>query len=911
MTMLPIYVYGSGDLFREYFNAVVTTFGTSGYQSLIRITISVSIAMVGISIVYKRDLMSIFRWFGLYYLTMYVLFIPKVSVEIIDQVNQGHVYTVDNVPWGLGVLASYSSTIGAELTQIVEQNFSMPDDLHYGSSGMLMASQMVMQASQFQITDPTFDKNMQGFVNECVFYDLLLNKYTLDDLTTAPDIWAFVSDKASPARAFVYNNQVTTCRDGASSLSQDWNTVINDGLSSYGARIFAASGSNAKTQLMKYLPLSYNYLTGISSSASQIMQQNLMANAIENGVVGMGASVNAPAALQSYAVARANDQKRLTNQTLGDMAAYWLPLMKNAFEAVLYGCFVFVLLLVMLPNGVMFLRNYLYSLLWLQMWAPMYAIINLMCSYYAKTESLAVTGNSTSMTLKTMTGLLQVNQDLAGIAGYMAVTCPILITGLLFGMHKSFAQIASYVGGSLQSLGGAAAAEAATGNISLGNSNLNNASAFNTSANHFETSARINSGSFSYQMAGGATMTVTPNGTQVLDSKGSISSLGTSVNIADSVRATASQQAEAAYSNALSKASSYADSMSAGLRSMSDLSHHMGNSQSSGDASVYSTSAGATDAVNNVHQLTDRFAKEHNISYDQANRFLQAGYISGQLSGKISSDQSFEGKLLEKITGSSVGASGEIGIRAETNHQSGTEMRHLFNEAKSFAQDSGYSHNVDTAVRAMQEHSFRAGSESGQRLMDSMGSSLDQASSARQEMSSSLQQSESYRRTATLAEENSVSMNSNASQPFAEWMANQPGTNGSGHMGMSHAADIMAHQPELAQSYANRFSQEYASQVASGWNQGLPSSAGSVASGANNASVPSSSQVQSDYASFNQEVRDKGASERLNKSIDTSAVQQTRQFMKTTQSQVSDGSAHIASQASPIQSEATEQTKNS
>ena len=910
MTMMPIYVYGSGDIFREYFNAVVTTFGTSGYQSLVRLTLTVSLVLALINIIQKRSLMAIPRWFALYYLAMYVLFMPKVSVEIIDQVNQGHVYTVDNVPWGLGVIASYTSTIGAELTSIVEQNFSMPDDLRYGSSGMLMASQLVIESTQFQITDPEFNKGMQGFVSQCVFYDLLLNKYTIEDLMTAPDIWAFVSGYASPARAFVYDGSVMTCRDGAQKLNQDWNSVIDAGLSSYGARIFASS-KNAKAQLVKYLPMSYSYLTGLSESASQLMQQNLMASAIQNGVVGMGAAVNAPAALESYAVTRANDQKRMTNKTLGDMAAHWLPIMKNAFEAVLYGCFVFVLLLVLLPTGTTILKNYIYSLLWLQMWAPMYAIINLMCSYYAKVESTAVTGSSASLTLKTMTGLMQVNQDLAGVAGYMAVTAPILITGLIFGMHKSFAQISSYVGGSLQSLGGSAAAEASTGNISLGNSSFNNSNAFNTSANHFDASGRANSGSFSYQLPGGSSMTITPDGSKVMDNKGAISSLGTSVNLADSVRAAASQQAEVSYSNALSKASSYADSMSAGLRTMSDISNHMGNSQSNGDASTYSTSASATDAINNVHQLTERFAKEHNLSYDQADRTLNAAYISGNVSGRISSDASFEGKILEKITGSSVGASAETGLRREINHQSGSDMRQLLSEAKSFSADNGYSHNMDIAVRASQEHSFRSGSESGQRMVDSMGSSFDHASSERQDISSNLQKSESFRQTASLAQENSVSMNSNASQVFLEWIANQPGTNGSGHMGMRAAEHIMSHEPELSQMYANQFSEGYANKVASGWNHGMPDSASAITGGAstNNSSVPS--HVQSDYSSFDRDVKNKGATEGLStaKSVDNSAVNQAGEFMKSTQSTVSNTKADIASQGAPLQSEAVDKTK--
>ena len=91
-------------------------------------------------------------------------------------------YAVDNVPLGLAWLANVTTAIGDGLTQLMEQNFSLPDDLRYGQTGMVMASNLVTAASTFQVTDPDFEHNLQGFIHQCVFYDLLLHKYSFTSI---------------------------------------------------------------------------------------------------------------------------------------------------------------------------------------------------------------------------------------------------------------------------------------------------------------------------------------------------------------------------------------------------------------------------------------------------------------------------------------------------------------------------------------------------------------------------------------------------------------------------------------------------------------------------------------------------------------------------------------------------------
>ncbi|HVV69615.1 MAG TPA: conjugal transfer protein TraG N-terminal domain-containing protein [Gammaproteobacteria bacterium] len=785
-----VVTYGNGDILREVFNAIAATMNSdSVYSTLIHLAIGLAGVWTMLDLIHKRNLTVLVRWFALYYLAFYVVFFPKATVNIIDRVAQGKVYTVDNVPLGLAALASYTSVIGDSLTQLTEQNFSLPDDLRYGQTGMVMASSLVTAASTFQITDPVFENNLQDFINQCVFYDLLLNKYSAQDLLTTSNIWQFVTQNASPARAFMYNNTVVTCKDGVASLAHDWQTAIEQAEERYGARLFP-NQANAKTQLLQYLPISYNFLTNLSEDASSLMQQNMMANALQNGILGWGARSKAPAALESYAFNKSQQQNRIGNRTIGDMAAYWLPLLKNIFEGILYGSFVFVFVMLLFPFGLVVLRNYAYSLLWVQLWAPLYAIINLFVNFYAQYHSLGATilsGGSNALTLSTLSGLAQVNADMSGLAGYLSLSVPLLVTGIVAGMHRVLAHAAQYVGGSLQSSSTSSAGEAASGNFSLANTHFSTHQAHNTSANHFDTTARTFSGMITSQMPGGSTLSMAADGSAIMNNQSAISNLGTTIKLASSIRATAMQQADSSYSAALSHQQAYSDAMSEAERGVLELSLQQGISQSHGQSFVTSNSASATQALSQVVQQSNRVTDGKSNS-DTASR----GHTT-TIGAQASVGAGLPGVSPVQA---SISASGGIseswaGTHAEQkSHSTSQELSH----------NASYSQNVDNVMRAVSEGSYRASTEQGERLLHNISLSLERAHQEQVSANSQFQQAQTYREVASVAEENMTTIDSNATQEFMGQLQ---------HSGQSMRAieQTMVNHPQQAQAMADQFVQ--------------------------------------------------------------------------------------------------------
>src|SRR6202012_2809932 len=213
----------------------------------------------------------------------------------------------------------------------------------------------------------------------------------------------------------------------------------------FGRKIF---GKNAlidpRAELLKHLPLAYGFLTNSAQAAENIIKQNIMIHAVVDGIEQKSVALgNTP----NFAARRAYLQQRSTYETLGAMAAETLPTMKAVLESIAYGAFIFVIPLALLPFGYRFLFAWGQVLLWLQMWAPLYAILNYIMTLAARSKTLSVLSmsNDAGVTLATSVGVANVNADIAAMAGYLAMSIPFLSIALVKGVG-SFVHLASHLG---------------------------------------------------------------------------------------------------------------------------------------------------------------------------------------------------------------------------------------------------------------------------------------------------------------------------------------------------------------------------------------------------------------------------------------------------------------------------------
>ncbi len=638
MPTWEIYTYGNGEFLSLIFNAVVALMGDGNFVTLMRLAGIFGLFWVMTKAALYRGPVewSYLIWFVLIY---GVLFVPKVNVAIVDRLDADNTRVVANVPYGLGVFAGITAKIGDWFTRNTEAVMSLPDDLKYHKNGVVFGATLVEAASQYEITDARVAANMSEFMRQCVFYDVLFGRYSWTDLLEAEDTWTFIETNTAPnSRAFSYQytdgtRDIFACQNGAQTvLKSDWQAEENRAASLYGKRSNPSmTMADAKAKLLADLPVSYDYLAGISRSGGDIIRANMMANAFRRGFGTAAAAADAGAAAQDFALAQAEAQQRSVYAVMGKLAAKFLPLLKNVYEGLLYGMFPFLFLVFMLPIGVKVFLVYLKNIVWLQLWAPLYAILNLLMMLHAKAASTAAAAQigGQALSLATHSGLAAVNADTVIIAGYMGMSIPLIAYGLVSGGQMALTQMASQVAAVAQGAASQAGAAAATGNI-----NLANLGAYNTGMFKHDTRPTMNYGGAQYTDAHGNTHTLTRDG-EVFGVQRLATDIGAKFTYGQAKEYLQGTALKEAHQAAEQTATSYGSSVDSSLRDLTALANQRGQGTQSGTAFEGSEGAQLREALNRTEQVAGRIEQQHGIDKEEAHTVAHLAAAGFELGGAL------------------------------------------------------------------------------------------------------------------------------------------------------------------------------------------------------------------------------------------------------------------------------------
>ena len=787
-----IHTFGNGEILKGIFDALAMCLnGQTGvlFEPLKRLGLILGAFWAAIYALYGDQIKAMTHWIIPMTLIMNLLFLPSTSVWIHDPVTRFH-QKVDHVPYGLAAFAGYVSTIGHVVTEQVEKIFTLPDDLRYQKSGSLLASHMIQQAKTFRITNTDLSENMRSFVGQCIMYDALLGrKYTIEDLRHSDDLWKLVSENASPVRSFMWRDPgqesegrrqpaIITCRDGVKKFNALWGQELDRAATIYGKKIFGKNALvPAKTELLKYLPLAYTTLGDMAKSATDILHQQMMIDAVVEGVETSSAALgNAP----HFASRRAYLQQRATYETLGAMAGDTLPTMKAVLEAIAYACFLFVIPLSILPFGWRFLLSWAQILLWLQMWAPLYAILNYIMTMAARSKTLATLSisNEAGVTLASSVGLANLNADITAMAGYLAMSIPFLCIALVKGVG-SFVHMASHLGNVSQSSAGMAASEVTSGNFSLGNISEGNVQMAQVSMFTQSRAASYKAGSFQLQ-DGRVDTTAMADGSQVVTI--GMSHIPVSLNAAETMSDQQSEMATQAYHKGLNLSESSAQHLSGAMRSAVSLSETLSHLDSTQNHATSGVSTEQSTAVHTGANLVRDFARQHNVSTEKAANFLAEASVGLGL-GKNAVSSTMKGHL-------------------------NAQDQEMAQKAQKYAEDHHVQDAMREASQASRHLSHNLGDEKAKRWAKDLSTSYDAGVQTRKEASKSFQASDAYSTQAMVTRSQAATINRNANQEFMEWMARQPAENAPGRLGYQGASHVMEHNPDVTMGYAQRFLEE-------------------------------------------------------------------------------------------------------
>ena len=448
--MLPLYVIANGDLFREGLNAVVLILNSTTFTSAI--TISTLFAILATAMQYSkgRDLMVLVRWFAIYFGVMAIIIGPKVSVQLIDSSNPGEAdLTIDQVPYGLAMPASIVTSIGHYLAQLFDEEMQTPASRAYTKTGMLFGSQLFRLGVGVTLPDTAVKTELSDYIKNCAFGDILINhKYTFGDLKNSADIWGLISGtdektpvSLSPIRGLYMKDKFMTCQQAAPLLNNELMQAAQNAIHPFLTKTGKANNAYVKQQINTLLMNSYDYYTGVSRDATQILKQNLMMNALRHGIKNYDADTQNAAALENYATTTALEKTRSAWASAGQMAVYVVPLMQTLLLLLMLCLFPVMVLLALQPSmASRMLKNFIDGLIWLETFPIMYAILNFAMTYYLHDNGNASGG----LTLSNANPVLLEHSDIAGIAGYFMLAIPFLSGALIKGFSETFTQMSQY-----------------------------------------------------------------------------------------------------------------------------------------------------------------------------------------------------------------------------------------------------------------------------------------------------------------------------------------------------------------------------------------------------------------------------------------------------------------------------------
>lgn len=530
--MMEIFTIGGGEYIVNVFNAVSAWTGGGGFRSLLRVVMVMGLIYTLLIVAFSLNWRAWLNWFLGATLMYGALIVPTTTVKVTDRLNPSLApATVANVPIGLAMIASVTSTAGDWLTRTAETVFVMPSSLQMSTNGMIYGARLWDRTQDFRIRDPRISANLEEYYKQCLFYDILLGFKSFDAIANSQNILVDMGP-GSPARGMKWipetgSPSILTCQAGYFNLVNGVNSYTDVALQDEGRKIFPGlTPSLARAKLVADLPAIASHFHGSTQTAQQIFQQRSLVNAFLQARANLGSADG-----DTFAVLRAEQQARNTYDSISQQAMTWVPLLNIVLTVVFYAMFPVIFPLFLVPRtGTSALKGYFTGFFYLAAWGPLYVVLHMFIMDRAADSLNAASPGG--ITMAGMAGIDAVNADTATIAGFLLMSVPFLAAGMARGAMAISSQATSMLAPA-QSAAEAAAVERTTGNYSYGNESYMNLSSFNRQSEQWNTAPSYTSGAAVMTSVGanGALTRSTSDGSTVYDTSPAMSRLAFSSSV--------------------------------------------------------------------------------------------------------------------------------------------------------------------------------------------------------------------------------------------------------------------------------------------------------------------------------------------------------------------------------------------
>ena len=766
-----VYVLGGGEYMMQVFNGVAAIVGSSSWESMFRIALLISAASFFVVYLRGHDPKEVIKFAAYIILVSSVLLGPKRSVQIIDRTDPTGVYLVDNVPLGLAAPAHMISSIGTSLTELYESIFHMPDSLSYSKTGMLFGANLVGNVSDVMSTDGDIAELMSLYTKNCVIGDILINhKYSFQELMNSRDPYTLIFQKPSPLRGVMVpegNKKAQpagfwTCEDLAKRVLMPAigaDTQTGGETWAYTVRRIFGGRPDANVLFSGMLGDSYNYYYSGSETASQLMRNSVVMNALKQGIGGYSAQSGDTASLVNLASTSSYNKMRLSWATSTTVGTSFTPLLYTILFSLIVALFpIFILLMTVHALTTRMLFNYIMSIIYLQSWAPMFAILNHATSFYLRGQT-----NGLDFNLANQAHIQQIHSDIGLIAGWLTLSIPFIAMAIVKGLGPAVAQAGNYLGTAINSSASASSSQAADGTWAF-----NNMQTDNVAGNKWDTNSSFRDGQMTRQLASGAMNTVTSSGQEIMDTSGAMSRLPVSIKGSEAMVSSLQQSAKNAQATAAQSMSAFQSSVNVATNQMAQFSKNFGNSATVSSMTDSGISSNQSEGYRKIKNAVDSQRKADNSTTEEAltklfnNSIDQTTTLGVEGKAGLSIGGFGGGGYADKNTRNTEGRQDSSQERGARNQDAGSEesaqRTREFNEGLELLNSSKISDGTN-------RHDNEASSEISQ-----LSATLNTAKNQYEQYSRSTTESQEYSDMASYVTNNSAQIDSNLDQEFANYV---------------------------------------------------------------------------------------------------------------------------------------------
>ena len=359
-----------------------------------------------------------------------------------------------SMPTTLAYVFSFTHKIGEDLTTMMDSAFSQPTATgttsmkdSNGYLGSLKSAIQLLTVNPSRVTGTdvsgeqvSFTGTLQNHLTDCVYGVAQnkgqLGKQKIEEFRNSKDMAGWLQSFLE----FKFNDTEQKAGDYLTSVSGETLTCtqnfvyVKQALDKYKSEIACALPAINGTAM--------KLLTGDSMVSVSKMQEISLQAGLINSLEDSGNLNSIGISGAGFCAGKTKVEFTQTQLASGQYLAEMLPMIQMVIRALLYALFPLIFVVMLLPGGMNVMKQYAQTLLWVELWMPTAAVINMFINMNAEAKMASVYEKS-GLTLITSIQMLEDSATIAGYGAYLYASVPALTWLILKGSGSMLGNITS------------------------------------------------------------------------------------------------------------------------------------------------------------------------------------------------------------------------------------------------------------------------------------------------------------------------------------------------------------------------------------------------------------------------------------------------------------------------------------